>query len=116
MKRINNSEMMDDLFQDTEPYKIYKKEAPVTSREAAYTAPTGRMRSFVLDLIEQAAEKGVTIREMNISNPQFSTSSISSRPNELEKLGAIFYRGDKRNGSRVIRHIKYKERATNETH
>ena len=28
--------------------------------------------------------------------------------NELEKLGLIFYAGDKRDGSRIIRHIKYK--------
>jgi hypothetical protein len=41
--------------------------------------------------------------------PEISPSSITSRPNELEKLNLIFYAGDKRDGSRVIRHIKYKE-------
>ena len=40
--------------------------------------------------------------------PDMSSSSITSRPNELEKLNLIFYAGDKRDGSRVIRHIKYK--------
>jgi len=40
--------------------------------------------------------------------PDMSSSSITSRPNELEKLELIFYAGDKRDGSRIIRHIKHK--------
>jgi hypothetical protein len=41
-------------------------------------------------------------------HPSIKYSSITARPTELEKLGLIFYRGDKRDSARVIRHIKYK--------
>ena len=40
--------------------------------------------------------------------PDMGYSTISSRPSELERLNLIFYVGDKRDGSRVIRHVKYK--------
>ena len=97
-----------DLFKDTEPHKLYRKNDPFTSKEAAYSVPSGKMRKFVFAQIEEAGEKGITIKEMVFNNPHIPTSSITSRPIELEKLELIFYRGDKRNSARVIRHIKYK--------
>ena len=45
---------------------------------------------------------------MTRAHLELSNSSISSRPNELEKMGLVFYQGDKRDGSRVIRAIEYK--------
>ena len=88
------------------PNKLYRSTDPYTSRAAAFLLPTGKRRQFVLDLIEKAGEEGVTAKEMISAHPEMSSSSISSRPNELDKLGLVFYQGDKRNGSRVIRHIK----------
>ena len=101
MKQLN-------IFDDTSPHKLHRKDDPETSREAAYSVPLSKRRAFVLNLIEEAGAKGITIREMTKQFPDMSSSSITSRPNELEKLNLIFYAGDKRDGSRVIRHIKYK--------
>lgn len=97
---------------DTEPHKLHRNNDPLTSVEAAYTAPSGKMKKFVLDLIEEAGERGITIKEMVFNNQNLPTSSITSRPNELEKLNLIFYKGDKRDNARVIRHIKYKSLET----
>jgi|TARA_R110002110_G_scaffold206834_1_gene419032 hypothetical protein len=97
-----------NLFEDTEPHKLHRKNDPLTSIESAYAVPSGKMRQLVLDQILEAGEKGITIKEMVFNNQNIPTSSITSRPNELEKLNLIFYRGDKRNHARVIRHIKYK--------
>lgn len=95
------------IFDDLSPHKLHRKNDPDTSKDAAYLIPLGRTRAFVLGLIEDSGEKGITIREMTKRFPNISPSSITSRPNELEKLNLIFYAGDKRDGSRIIRHIKY---------
>ncbi len=95
------------IFDDLSPHKLHRKNDPLTSREAANSVPLSKRRAFVLGLIEESGEKGITIREMTKRFPNISPSSITSRPNELEKLNLIFYAGDKRDGSRVIRHIKY---------
>ena len=97
------------IFDDVSPHKLHRKNDPETSKEAARTAPLSKRRAFVLNLIEEAGVRGVTIREMTKRFPEMPSSSITSRPNELEKLGFIFYAGDKRDGSRVIRHIDYKK-------
>tara|TARA_R110002012_G_scaffold106902_1_gene248486 strand:- start:169 stop:483 length:315 start_codon:yes stop_codon:yes gene_type:complete len=99
---------MNDLFEDTEPSKLHRKGSPQTSIDAAYSVPTARMRRYVLALIDLAGLKGTTIKEMNQAHPQYTNSTISSRPSELERGGHIFYAGDKRQNSRVMRHIKYK--------
>jgi len=107
-----------ELFENIEPYKLHRKNDPETSKQAARSVKLSKARAFVFSLIEKAGENGITIKEMLADNLHLSTSSISSRPNELEKLNLIFYKGDKRNNSRVIRHIKYKEEEKNkeETH
>ena len=107
MKHTNMTQQ--SFFEDTEQFKLYRENDPETSKAAANSAPTGKMRQFVFDLITKAGENGTTIKEMTASHIHMSTSSISSRPNELEKVGLVFYKGDKRDNSRVIRHIKYKE-------
>jgi len=99
------------IFDDVSPHKLHRKDDPETSKEAAHTTPLSKRRAFVLNLIEEAGARGVTIREMTKRFPEMPSSSITSRPNELEKLGFIFYAGDKRDGSRVIRHIDYKKEA-----
>ena len=100
MKQLN-------IFDNLNPNKLHRRNDPDTSIDAAYSVPLSQRRAFVLNLIEEAGQKGITIREMTKRFPEISPSSITSRPNELEKLELIFYAGDKRDGSRVIRHIKY---------
>ena len=115
MKHINMKQQ--NLFENIEPHKLHRKNDPQTSREAAYSVShsLGKTRSFVLGLIEEAGNKGITVKEMKKEYPDMGYSTISSRPSELERLNFIFYKGDKRDGSRVIRHIKYKENISNET-
>ena len=115
MKHINMKQQ--NLFDNLEPHKLHRKNDPQTSREAAYSVShsLGKTRSFVLGLIEEAGNKGITVKEMKKEYPDMGYSTISSRPSELERLNFIFYKGDKRDGSRVIRHIKYKENISNET-
>ena len=112
MKHINSNERMNDMFEDTAPYKLARKESPQTSKDAAERVPSARMRRYVLALIDLAGLKGVTIKEMVKVHPQYTNSTISSRPSELERAGHIFYAGDKRDRSRVIRHIRYKDTHT----
>ena len=112
MKHINSNERMNDMFEDTAPYKLARKESPQTSKDAAERVPSARMRRYVLALIDLAGRKGTTIREMNKAHPQYTTSTISARPCELERAGHIFYAGDKRDSSRVMRHIRYKDTHT----
>ena len=116
MKHINMKQQ--NLFENIEPHKLHRKNDPQTSREAAYSVShsLGKTRSFVLGLIEEAGNKGITVKEMKKEYPDMGYSTISSRPSELERLNFIFYKGDKRDGSRVIRHIKYKENISNETY
>jgi hypothetical protein len=115
VKLINMKQQ--NLFENIEPHKLHRKNDPQTSREAAYSVShsLGKTRSFVLGLIEEAGNKGITVKEMKKEYPDMGYSTISSRPSELERLNFIFYKGDKRDGSRVIRHIKYKENISNET-
>jgi hypothetical protein len=116
VKHINMKQQ--NLFENIEPHKLHRKNDPQTSREAAYSVShsLGKIRSFVLGLIEEAGNKGITVKEMKKEYPDMGYSTISSRPSELERLNFIFYKGDKRDGSRVIRHIKYQENISNETY
>jgi Holliday junction resolvase-like predicted endonuclease len=98
-----------NMFDDKERYKLHRKNAPSTSKDAAYSVPLAKTRAFVLGLIEEAGEKGITVKEMEKNYPNMGRSTISCRPSELERLNFIFYKGDKRDNSRIIRHIKYKK-------
>lgn len=101
-----------DMFENKETYKLHRKNDPETSKQAARSVNLSKAKAFVFDLIKKSGKNGITIKEMLADNLHLSTSTISSRPNELEKLNLIFYKGDKRDGSRVIRLIKYKEQET----
>ena len=69
------------IFDDVSPHKLHRKNDPETSKEAARTAPLSKRRAFVLNLIEEAGARGVTIREMTKRFPEMPSSSITSRPN-----------------------------------
>ena len=98
---------MKDLFDNEEPYKLARTTDPQTSKDAAKTAPTGKMREFVLNLVILSGKSGITPKEMTRANTHIQASSITSRPNELEKTGHVFYQGDRRDGNRVIRSSEY---------
>ena len=107
---LKHTEMkQQNILDNISPHKLHRKTDPKTSKEAAYSINLSKSRTFVLNLIEEAGAKGITIREMTKRFPEMPSSSITSRPNELEKLGFVFYAGDKRDGSRIIRHIDYKK-------
>jgi len=93
----------------TPGYKLARRDDPDTSKDAAdsVAGKLGKMQQYVLSLIEEAGERGTTIKELQLSHPEKRPSSLSSRPNELEKKGLVFYDG-KRDGCRVIKLIKYK--------
>ena len=89
--------------------KLARSLDPSTSKAAAHkvAGKLGQMQQYVLSLIEEAGERGITIKEMQLAHcPEKSPSSLSSRPNELHKRGLVFYSG-KRDGSRVIKLSKY---------
>ena len=96
--------------------KIVRTNDPVTSHEAAIKVSTKltKLREMVLKMIQDSGSYGITSKEMIRRHPEMSSSSISSRPNELEKMGLIFHLGDKRDGARVIRAVQYKTVKENE--
>lgn len=106
MKPINAEQLT--IFDDLNPHKLHRTNDPETSKDAAYSIPLAKLRAFVLGLIEDSGNKGVTVKEMNKKFPDVGYTSLSPRPSELERLNLIFYVGDRRDGARVIRHIKHK--------
>ena len=88
--------------------KLARSLDPETSKAAAHkvAGKLGQMQQYVLSLIEEAGERGITTKEMQLAHPEKRPSSLSSRPNELHKRGLVFYEG-KRDGSRVIKLSKY---------
>ena len=100
-----------------EAYRLARKDSPQTSKDAAEKiAPKlPKLRELVLSIIKEAGEEGITVREMTDARPQFPYSSLAVRPQELLKRSLVFYKGDTRNGARVIRAIEYKEDEEAET-
>jgi hypothetical protein len=88
--------------------KLARSLDPETSKAAAHkvAGKLGQMQQYVLSLVEEAGERGITTKEMQLAHPEKRPSSLSSRPNELHKRGLVFYSG-KREGSRVIKLSKY---------
>ena len=88
---------------DTDFNRLFRKTDPETSRQAAIIAPVESLKSKVLSMISESGETGSSVIEMQRKCPELTGGSVSSRPKELEKEGKVFYRGDKRDGARVIR-------------
>ena len=59
---------MDDLFDDTPPYKLSRTSDPQTSKDAAKTVSSGNDRAEMLEAIQQAGTKGLTLKEMVIES------------------------------------------------
>lgn len=92
-------------------YQLVRKDAPQTSKDAAekVALTLNKMRVLVLQLVKDAGSDGITSKEIAEQNLHLSNSTCTARPSELERMGLIFYKGDKRDGARVIRAIEYKE-------
>ena len=105
----------DDDFQDTEAYKLFRNTDPHTSKEAAFLLDNHKARRFVYQVVKDVGIDGITIPELQKKYPS-TGGTISSRPNELEREGKIFYAGDTRaafNGkgrqARIMRAAEYKK-------
>ena len=101
-------------MKDTEAYKLARANDPETSQISARVSMSGKRRELVYREVVNAGGKGITAKEIyeKYRNEIKGQSSISSRPNELEKQGLVFYAGDTREGSRVIRDVKWEASLT----
>ena len=102
-------------FENCEAFKLFRNTDPSTSKEAAFLIDTKQIGRFVYQVVKDAGIDGITIPEMQRKHAS-TGGTLSSRPNELEKAGKIFYAGDKRTpfnqgGSegRVMRAAEYKK-------
>ena len=95
-------------YDDTPAYKLVRKEAPQTSKDAANEVSSGKMLALVHDEVVKAGIRGITTKEIRTMYPHLPYSSITARPAQLEEQGDIFYQGDKRDRCRVMRSSKYK--------
>ena len=96
-----------DLFTDSPPHTLVRVSDPDTSKAAGATTPSGKSRKRVYDAVEASGEHGITLKEFS-AKENVQMSSFSSRPSELEKMQYIHYRGDKRDGSRIMITMKHK--------
>ena len=86
----------DDDFENADPHTLARTTDPDTSKEAAYAALTGKLQKIAYTYILELEDKYG--RGRNVRG-----GSMSARPNDLEKKGLIFYLGDRRGRSRVMR-------------
>jgi len=87
----------------TPAYKLHRRGAPDTSVAAAYSVDVSAKEQLVLDLIRSSGERGITYKEMCCARPDIPPTTLSARPKALEEKGFIYYRGDRRDGCRVMR-------------
>jgi len=110
-----------DLFGDRpekqsevrKPHTLHRKNAPETSVVAAHSVNVTKREQDVLDIITACEHKGITLTEISERHGRGTKSNIpygtlNARPSGLEKKGKIFYLGDIRDGSRVMRASIYK--------
>jgi anaerobic selenocysteine-containing dehydrogenase len=96
----------DDDFENADPHTLARTTDPDTSKEAAYSALTGKLQKIAYNYILASGANGMTIRELEDKygrGRNVRGGSMSARPNDLEKKGLIFYLGDRRGRSRVMR-------------
>ena len=98
---------MDDLFDDTPPYKLSRTSDPQTSKDAAQDVSSGKMLKLVYDEVVKFGSNGITTKEIRAIYPDLPYSSITARPAQLEEDGLVYYEGDKRDRCRVMRAKTY---------
>jgi len=94
------------LFENTDPHKMVRTTDPETSRAAARKVQSGELKKFVFARIAETKMVGITMAEVAERNPQHSINTVSPRGKPLEEEGLIFYMGDRRDGSRIMRDAK----------
>ena len=100
------SDDYDGFFEDADPHTLARITDPDTSKEAAYAVLTGKLQKIAYNYILASGANGMTIRELEDKygrGRNVRGGSMSARPNDLEKKGLIFYLGDRRGKSRVMR-------------
>tara|TARA_R110000803_G_scaffold179230_1_gene241632 strand:+ start:132 stop:515 length:384 start_codon:yes stop_codon:yes gene_type:complete len=90
---------MSDLF-DTPA--LARNTDPETSKAAAAITDSAKLKAMVLEYIEGAGKYGITMAEVS-EKSGLDKNTVSPRSRPLEDAGDIFYQGDKRNGSRIMR-------------
>ena len=98
---------MDDLFDDTPPYKLARSNDPETSKQSAQDVSSGKMLKLVYDEVVKFGSNGITTKEIRAIYPDLPYSSITARPAQLEEDGLVYYEGDKRDRCRVMRAKTY---------
>jgi len=88
-------------------HMLYRRQASESSINAAKSLNTVQLKQLVMDAVTDSAEAGITAKEIVKNFPTLPYSSITARPAALEREGRIFYLGDRRDGSRIIRHTKF---------
>jgi len=99
---------MSDDFDDTDTFKLYRSSDPVTSAIGAHIVNTAQLKKIVYEMVKEAGRNGITPKEAEvnyerITGKRVTGGTISGRPKDLETEGLIFYLGDKRDRSRVMR-------------
>ena len=92
-----------DLFT---PKQKHRKEDPETSKEAAYRVDLNNGQNFILKAVAATEQTGATLKEICVLH-NLQQPSYSSRCKELETMDEIFYKGDKREGGRIMRLKEY---------
>ena len=95
-------------YDDTPAYKLVRKEATQTSKDAANDVSSCKMLALVHEEGVKSGIKGITTKEIRNMYPHLPYSSITARPAQLEDQGDIFYQGDKRDRCRAMRASKFK--------
>ena len=88
-------------------YKLYRTDAPQTSIDAAYSVDVTAREKLVLDAIKDSGDHGATIKELARAYPDVPYTTLSARPKALQEKGLIYYAGDVREKSRVMRHSDF---------
>ena len=87
----------------TDPHKLHRVDSPGSSKDAAHRVDSARLKQLVYDEVKASGEHGITGKEICKKHPDIPYSSITARPKSLEEDGLIYYRGDRRDGARVMR-------------
>ena len=80
--------MTQDLF-DTPAYKLYRKEDPETSKEAAKSLGVSEMESVVASTIRDFGAAGCISDQVVDALPHYRYSTITARYKQLKEKGII---------------------------
>tara|TARA_R100000808_G_scaffold24974_1_gene60060 strand:- start:4240 stop:4608 length:369 start_codon:yes stop_codon:yes gene_type:complete len=97
-----------DDFDTTDPFKLYRSDDPETSAIGAHIVNSAHLKQIVYAMVKESGMRGLTPKEAEVAYEKLlgrrvTGGTISGRPKNLEEDGLIFYLGDKRDNSRVMR-------------